>query len=77
MLVVSKVSVDKVGGKSFDGVVEFVLHGVVGDSSHEEVRPEGMVSVNSLVVLNQGQAVLQVLRVQKGVECVPACAEDA
>jgi hypothetical protein len=49
VLVVSKVSVDKVSGKSFDG----------------------------LVVLNQLQAVLQVLGVQKWVEGVLACAEHA
>ena len=79
MLVVSKVSVDKVGGKSFDGVVEFVLQDVVGNTSHEEVGPEGVISMDSLVVLNQLQAVLQVLGVQKWVEGegVLACAEHA
>jgi hypothetical protein len=77
VLVVSKVSVDKVGGKSFDGVVEFVLQDVVGNTSHEEVGPEGVISMDSLVVLNQLQAVLQVLGVQKWVKGVLACAEHA
>ena len=65
--------VHHVGCKSFHGQVELVLPKVVGKVLHEVVGPAGVAcTANPLVVLDCNQAILEDLRVEKGVKGVLA-----
>ena len=66
--IVLDLSEDHVGGESLDSVVELVFPESVGSSAHPVVGPAGVhLTVQMLVVLNSGKALLEDGSVEKWV----------
>ena len=69
--IVLDLSEDHVGGESLDSVVELVFPESLGGSTHPVVGPAGVhLTVQMLVVLNSGKALLEDRSVEKWVQSV-------